>query len=333
MRNRPTIGISMGDPAGISPEIIIKYFMHGKKGNFDIVVFGSSSVFEFYKKLFNLDFGINSIDNLEDINDKALNILECCSFNPQAIDTGQLKKEYGKLSFESINYAIDMAIDKQIDAYVSGPINKEAMNMAGFHYPGHTEILAYKTNTKKYVMMLGYKKFRVALVTTHVSLKEVSDLISKERILNTIAITHKDLVEKFGIKSPKILVCSLNPHSSEGGLFGKEEQNEIIPAITQAKKLGINATGPVAADSAFIPRNRKIYDCFVSMYHDQGLSVLKALYFDKGVNITLGLPIIRTSPDHGSAFDIAGKFIASYASMQEAILQAYSMIRCRQKSH
>jgi 4-hydroxythreonine-4-phosphate dehydrogenase len=225
-----------------------------------------------------------------------------------------------------------MAISQKIDAYVSAPINKKAMNLAGFNYPGHTEILAQKTNTKKYVMMLGYRNFRVSLVTTHVSLRQVSDLVTKERVFDTILISHKDLIEKFGVKKPKILVCSLNPHNSENGMFGSQEELEIIPAVQQAKESGIDVVGSVAADTAFIPQNRKIYDLFVSMYHDQGLSVLKALYFDKSVNITLGLPIIRTSPDHGSAFDIAGKFIASFQSMQEAILQAYSMIKCTLKN-
>lgn len=333
MKNKPIIGISMGDAAGISPEVIIKYFLYGKKSKFSIVVFGASNVFEFYKKLFNLNFRINAIDNLDDLEENALNIFNCTSSNPKDIKVGKLSKEYGKLSFEAINYAIDMALENKIDAYVSGPINKKAMNLAGFDYPGHTEILAQKTNTKKYVMMLGYRKFRISLVTTHVSLKQVSDMVTKKRVFDTIFVTHKDLVEKFGIKNPKILVCSLNPHNSENGMFGTQERQEIIPAIKKAREIGIDVIGSIAADTAFLPQNRKIYDCFVSMYHDQGLSVLKALYFDKSVNITLGLPIIRTSPDHGSAFDIAGKFIASYQSMQEAVLQAYKMSKCRQKNH
>jgi len=333
MKNKPIIGISMGDAAGISPEIIIKYFLYGKKGNFKLVVFGASSVFEFYKKLFNLNFKINIVENLNNIDDDALNIFNCTSSNPKEIAIGEIDKEYGKLSFESISYAIDMALENKIDAYVTGPINKKAMNLAGFNYPGHTEILAKKTNTKNYVMMLGYRKFRVSLVTTHVSLRNVSDLVTKERVFNTILVSHKDLVEKFGVKKPKILVCSLNPHNSENGMFGDEEKKEIIPAVLEARNLGIDVVGSIAADTAFLPQNRKIYDLFISMYHDQGLSVLKALYFDRSVNITLGLPIIRTSPDHGSAFDIAGKFKASYQSMQEAILQAYNMIKCRQKSH
>ncbi|HEX14159.1 4-hydroxythreonine-4-phosphate dehydrogenase PdxA [Desulfurella multipotens] len=332
MKNKPIIGISMGDASGISPEIIIKYFLYGKKGNFNIVVFGASNVFEFYKRLFKLDFKINAIDRLDNIKEEALNVFNCTSSNPKEVAIGQIDKQSGKLAFESINYAIDMAISQKIDAYVSAPINKKAMNLAGFNYPGHTEILAQKTNTKKYVMMLGYRNFRVSLVTTHVSLRQVSDLVTKERVFDTILISHKDLIEKFGVKKPKILVCSLNPHNSENGMFGSQEELEIIPAVQQAKESGIDVVGSVAADTAFIPQNRKIYDLFVSMYHDQGLSVLKALYFDKSVNITLGLPIIRTSPDHGSAFDIAGKFIASFQSMQEAILQAYSMIKCTLKN-
>ncbi|OSS42957.1 4-hydroxythreonine-4-phosphate dehydrogenase [Desulfurella amilsii] len=333
MKSKPIVGISMGDAAGISPEIIIKYFLYGKKANLKLVVFGASNVFEFYKKLFDLNFKIKVIENLNNLDDDALNVFNCTSLNPKDIVVGQIDKEYGKLSFESINYAIDMALENKIDAYVTGPINKKAMNLAGFDYPGHTEILAKKTNTKNYVMMLGYRKFRVSLVTTHVSLRDVSDLITKERVFNTILISHKDLVEKFGIKNPKILVSSLNPHNSEDGMFGDEEKKEIMPAVEQAKKMGIDVVGSIAADTTFLPQNRKIYDLFISMYHDHGLSVLKALYFDKSVNVTLGLPIIRTSPDHGSAFDIAGKFKASYQSMQEAILQAYNMIECRQKSH
>ncbi len=333
MKTKPLIGISMGDPSGISPEIIIKYFLYGKKGNFNTIVFGASNVFEFYKRLFKLNFKINAIDSLDNIDEYSLNVFNCTSFNPKEIPIGVIDGQSGKLAFESIDFAINMAISNKIDAYVSAPINKKALNLAGYNYPGHTEILAKKTNTKNYVMMLACKRFRVSLVTTHVSLRHVSDLISKERVFNTILVSHRDLIEKFSVKKPKILVCSLNPHNSENGMFGKEEELEIIPAVEQAKAMGVNVVGSVAADTAFIPQNRKIYDLFISMYHDQGLSVLKALYFDKSVNITLGLPIIRTSPDHGSAFDIAGKFVASYRSMQEAILQAYNMVKCRLKSH
>jgi len=327
MKNSIILGITMGDPNGIGPEIIIKYLMSEKKVDAMFVVFGAEEVFDYYLKMFELNIPINVIngDIESEYNEDAINIINTTKVDMSQIKAGQLSKEGGRSAFLSADMAIDYVFKGSIDAVITAPFNKEAINMAGFKYAGHTELLAEKAGTKDFVMMLAARDFRVALVTTHVALRSVPKLITKERVLKTIRIANDALCNQFGIKNPKIAVCALNPHASEHSLMGDEEEKFIIPAVNSARGLGINVSGPYPADTIFSENNRQYYDCFISMYHDQGLGVLKALYFDEGVNITLGIPIIRTSPDHGTAFDIAGKFIASYKSIKEAINQAYKM--------
>jgi 4-hydroxythreonine-4-phosphate dehydrogenase len=335
-KSKPIIGISMGDPSGVGPEVIIKHTIYESTTKDRIVVFGSKDVFEYYLELFNIAMPINEIESVDSIKDEyhdgELNIIKY-DFDIKKLKVGKLDRYAGECAFECASNAIDATIAGKIDAVVTAPFNKEAINLAGFDYIGHTELLATKTKTRDYVMMLASKRFRVALVTTHVALKDVPKLIKKDRILKTIEIVNKDLKKWFGIEKPKIAVSALNPHNSEGGLMGSEEKNEIMPAIEAAKKQGINVEGSFAADTLFIKEKRSDYDCFIAMYHDQGLVPLKALYFDSSVNITLGIPIIRTSPDHGTAFDIAGKFKANHKSLTEAIRQAHRMARWKQKNH
>ena len=211
-----------------------------------------------------------------------------------------------------------------MDAIVTAPINKEAINLAGFDYSGHTELLAELTNTKNFAMMLVGGVLRIVLVTTHIALKDVSKNLSAKKIYSKIKIAYHSLQNLWKIAKPKIAVCALNPHCGEGGLFGNEEETIITPAVNNAKKLGINAVGPLAADTLFVRAKDGEYDAVVCMYHDQGLIPLKMHSFGKGVNITLGLPIIRTSVDHGTAFNIAGKGIADEGSMIEAIRVAHN---------
>ncbi len=333
--NRPFIGVSMGDPAGIGPEVILKHLIYEPSSKYKLVVFGSPDVFEYYLDLFNLAMQINVIDKSENIGknykDGELNIVKVDDFKIEDLTIGKVNAKCGDIAYKSFVETVEAAKKDQICAIVTAPFNKEAVNLAGHKYTGHTEILAELTNTKDYVMMLAAKRFRIALVTTHVPLKDVPKLITKERVLKTIRITSRDLNRWFGINNPRIAVASLNPHNSEGGLMGDEEEKEILPAIKQARSEGINVEGTFSADTIFVREKRSKYDCFVTMYHDQGLSVLKALYFDSSVNITLGIPIIRTSPDHGTAFDIAGKFIANHKSFTEAIRQAYRMARWKQR--
>ncbi len=337
MNNRPVIGITMGDPSGIGVEIIIKHLLHEATMKDRLVIFGAKEVFEYYLNLFGMAMPINVIDDVDGIDglykDGEINIIQHEDFDMSRFEVGKLSEYSGKWAFKCFYEAASAAMNSKIDAVVTAPLNKKAMNLAGFKYQGHTEILAEITHSKDYVMMLAAKRFRVALVTTHVALADVPELITKESVLKTIKVVNKDIREWFGIEKPKIAVSALNPHNSEGGLMGTKEKEEIIPAIEEAKSLGIDVHGSFSADTLFIKDRRSNYDCFIAMYHDQGLIPLKALYFDSSVNITLGIPIIRTSPDHGTAFDIAGKLKASHKSLTEAIRQAHRMARWKQKNH
>ncbi len=337
MNNRPIIGITMGDASGVGPEIIIKHILYEATIKDRLVIFGAREVFEYYLNLFGMAMHINIIEDVNNIEelykDGELNIIQHDDFDINKLEVGKLNKYSGKWAFMCVSEAVDAAIDAKIDAIVTAPLNKQAMNLAGFHYQGHTEILAERTHTKDYVMMLAAKRFRVALVTTHVALEEVPNLITKERVLKTIKVVDEDIKKWFGIEKPKIAVSALNPHNSEGGLMGNKEKEEIIPAGEEARGLGIDVYGSFSADTLFIKNRRTDYDCFIAMYHDQGLIPLKALYFDSSVNITLGIPIIRTSPDHGTAFDIAGKLQANHKSLSEAVRQAHRMARWKQKNH
>ncbi len=337
MNNRPVIGVTMGDPSGIGPEIIIKHILYEATIKDKLIIFGSKDVFEYYLNLFDMAMHINVIESVDEI-DKSYRDGEINIFQPEKFDMGRLKvgelDEYsGRWAYLCVSEAVNAAISSKIDAIVTAPLNKKAMNLAGFRYQGHTEILAERTNAKNYVMMLAAKRLRVALVTTHVALEHVPELITKDRVLNTIRTVDRDLKRWFGIEKPKIAVSALNPHNSEGGLMGSKEEEEIIPAVESARSEGIDVYGSFSADTLFIKRKRTSYDCFIAMYHDQGLIPLKALYFDSSVNITLGIPIIRTSPDHGTAFDIAGKLKANHKSLTEAIRQAHRMARWKQKNH
>jgi 4-hydroxythreonine-4-phosphate dehydrogenase len=215
--------------------------------------------------------------------------------------------------------AIRFAMKGDLAAIVTAPLSKKALNHAGYNYPGMTELLADRTGTRNYAMMLIGGDFRVALVTTHCALSEVPGCLSTEQVLAKIEVIHNDLQRRFGIPEPRIAVCALNPHRGEGGLFGREELDIIDPAIALARASGINVTGAHPADALFARHREDKYDAYLAMYHDQGLIPLKVLHFGRSVNYTAGLPFIRTSPDHGTAFDIAGKGVANESSMVEAI--------------
>ena len=254
------------------------------------------------------------------------------SNNAHEVEHGKISAIGGDLAFRAVKKAIELAIDGTVDGTVTGPIHKEAINLAGHHFSGHTEIYAHYTGTKKYAMLLADEKMKVTHVSTHVSLRKACDMVTKERVLDVIKLTYNGL-EKIGIKNPKIGVAGLNPHAGDGGLFGSEETEEILPAIKEAQNLGIKAEGPYPPDTLFSLANGGHFDGCVAMYHDQGHIPFKLVGFIwdektnamksvKGVNITLGLPIIRTSVDHGTAFEIAGKGIASADALIYAIQYA-----------
>lgn len=338
----PILAITMGDPSGIGPEIAAKALSQNEiyQKCFPLLI-GNSKIIEDVLKITNIRIEINSISDVSQAKFKpgVLNIYEIPVKNPDKIILGKTSAEAGELAFQSVKTAIDLALEGEVDGTVTGPINKESINLAGHHFSGHTEIYAHFTHTKKYAMLLADENFRVIHVTTHVPLRMACDLIKKDRVLDVIVLLNQALTE-LGIKHPRIGVAGLNPHAGDGGLFGQEEIEEIAPAIAEAKKSGIQAEGPVPPDTLFALANGGKFDGCVAMYHDQGHIPFKVLGFNwdqqkntmksvKGVNITLGLPIIRTSVDHGTAFEIAGKGIASPDALINAI--EYAIKLCKNK--
>ncbi|WP_416350097.1 4-hydroxythreonine-4-phosphate dehydrogenase PdxA [Mammaliicoccus lentus] len=322
---KPIIGITMGDPSGVGPEIIVKSLNNEELYNrsHPIVIGDSKRVLEVIKIL-NLNLEVKSISENDDFETTKFGEIKCLDLNllPDNIEFGQINLTSGDAAFKYLSKAINLANSKRLDAICTAPLNKEAMQKAGHLYPGHTEILADLTNTDNYAMMLSSPKLKVIHVTTHVGLIEAINQIKPERVFDVIKMADVTL-KNSGIENPKIGVCGINPHAGENGLFGNgEEEEKINPAIKQAKDLNINVEGPLPADTLFFRAQRGDFDIVIAMYHDQGHGPIKVLGLEAGVNITVGLPIIRTSVDHGTAFDIAGKGIVDERSMNEALNQA-----------
>jgi 4-hydroxythreonine-4-phosphate dehydrogenase len=251
-----------------------------------------------------------------------VDVLNISKLDPDKITWGRPTVQTGGAMVRYITAAADLAIKERIEAMVTCPINKMAMQLSGFHYSGHTELLAERTKSNEFAMMLAGDRLRVVLVTIHVPLRDVPVILSRQKIVKTIKLAWRALNERFGIKSPRIAVSGLNPHAGEGGMFGDEEKNIIAPAIHDAGNQGFYASGPFPPDTIFYHAANKRYDAVISMYHDQGLIPFKLIHFNNGVNTTLGLPIIRTSVDHGTAYDIAGTGIADPGSLIAAINMA-----------
>ncbi|MFC2137131.1 4-hydroxythreonine-4-phosphate dehydrogenase PdxA [Bacteroidota bacterium] len=339
-KNIPILAITMGDPAGIGPEIAAKAFSNKEVyNNCYPVLIGNVSIMQSIINDLNINLQINRISEISQAKFKlgTIDLYEITSNNSGNIQFGEVSASAGDLAFKSIKMAIDLALQGKVNGNVTGPINKESINQAGYNFSGHTEIYAHYTNTSKYAMLLADENFRVIHVTTHVSLREACDLIKIDRIYDVISLLDEAL-KKLGISTPKIGVAGLNPHSGDGGLFGNEEIKEISPAIEKAGNAGIQVEGPISPDTLFALANGGKYDGCVAMYHDQGHIPFKLLGFKwdkekktmksvKGVNITLGLPIIRTSVDHGTAFEIAGKGIASPDALIHAIEYAIKLIK------
>ena len=329
----PLIGITMGDPTGIGPEVVIKALSSPSVFNrCRPVVFGDAAILEREKQLLKSSISINIIDEINQavLSCGTLDLFSLSTLDPDTVSHGHPDKKTGKAMGSYIIRAVSMTLQGKLDAMVTGPINKKSLQEGGYPYPGHTEMLAQLTNTSDVVMMLAGENLRVVLVTIHCSFKQVPRLITTDSIVKTILITAAGLQSYFAIPAPRIAVAALNPHAGEDGLFGTEEQKIIMPAIQQAQNEGVNATGPYPADTLFYYAARGKFDAVVCMYHDQGLIPLKLLHFADGVNITLGLPIIRTSVDHGTAYDIAGKGVADPSSLVNAITTAASMAIAKQ---
>ena len=323
--DRPIIGITMGDPVGIGPEIILLSLIN--PSIYEVcrpLVIGDSRILGAAKKIIQSRLEIEAIKKPDDGTYRCgiVDVLNISELDPDKTTWGKPTVQTGGAMVRYITAAADLAIKQRIEAMVTCPINKMAMQLSGCHYSGHTELLAERSKSNEFAMMLAGERLRVVLVTIHVPLRDVPDILSRQKIVKTIKLTWQALNERFGIKAPRIAVSGLNPHAGEGGMFGDEEENIIAPAIQDAEAQGFYASGPFPPDTVFYHAAKRRYDAVVCMYHDQGLIPFKLIHFNTGVNTTLGLPIIRTSVDHGTAYDIAGAGIANPGSLIAAINMA-----------
>lgn len=332
MANKLIVGITPGDGNGIGYEVIIKAFADERILDMCTpVVYGSSKIFGFYKKhIHNIDqINTNVITSAKDIHPKRVNIINCLPENV-FVEPGQPTPESAKCAMKSLSCAVADLKEGNIDVLVTAPINKWAMVNEGFGYTGHTDYLAKEFGVDEVMMIMVCGNLKVGCVTGHIPLSKVPESITTERILKRLRIMNESLKRDFGVHSPKIAVLGLNPHSGNGGLLGDEEQKVIIPAIQQANEEGIVAFGPFSPDGFFGMGNHLKYDATLAMYHDQGITPFKAMAFELGVNYTAGLPVVRTSPDHGAAYSMAGRDQADPRSMLEAIYTALDVYRNRQ---
>jgi 4-hydroxythreonine-4-phosphate dehydrogenase len=320
----PTIGITMGDAAGISPEILVKSLADPAIRTFcEPIVLGDVRVLEAASKTAGLELAFRAIERPSQWrrDGKAFGVVDYHDVDPTTVKIGVIEPALGAAAVRYTREAARYALSGEIDGIVSAPLNKESMRAAGFHYEGATEIFAEEAGVKRYAMVLLLGEMRLLLLTNHMSLREACDKVTKARVHEKIMLAHEALVGQ-GIAAPRIAVSALNPHAGEGGLFGREEIEEIEPAIVEAKAAGVNAIGPVPADTVFYKTKQGMYDLTIALYHDQGLGAVKLLGFGDVVTLLVGLPFIRTSTGHGTAFDIAGKGIANHKNLLEAIKTA-----------
>ena len=326
MENRPLIAITMGDPSGIGPEVIVKALVTPPEVCRTVVI-GDAAWLQQHAMQWAPQLSIRPIMHLNEARHEP-GVLEVLDLHnvPENLEIGRATAEGGEAAMEYIRKAVDLAMKQEVHAITTAPINKKAIHLAGFKYPGHTEMLADFTGTPEVALMLAGGTLRVVLATTHVPLSEVRNLLTRDRVLKTIRLTHQWLTQ-VGIEHPNIAVTGLNPHSGDGGIFGDEETATIAPAIEAAQNENIRASGPFSADALFGRIREAQYDAVITMYHDQGMIPIKMASMDRAVNITLGLPIIRTSVDHGTAYDIAGQGTARPASLLAALKVAATLAK------
>ena len=317
------LAVSPGDPAGIGPDICIKAFGQNKNLNFIPVIFGDVDLFQERAQNLEVDVQVKEFKGQETLDDSSFWILPYPL--EMKVEPGKPDPSYGDYLMKVLREATNLTLNKEFDALVTGPLNKELINKAGISFFGHTEVLAEISDTSKVLMMLTCDNLKIALATTHVPLSEVPELITYEHLCECLTILNNDLQNKWGCSNPCIKVLGLNPHAGDGGYLGKEDQEVIAPAIEYLKTKGLNLIGPVSADTAFIGKDSEHIDAYLAMYHDQGLPVLKTVGFGNSVNITLGLPFIRTSVDHGTAYDMAGKKEVDENSLLEASSLAFNL--------
>jgi len=336
VRDLPLIGITMGDPSGIGPEIIVKA-LGDDPGLYELcrpIILGdaqavSSTIWEGGR-----DMWVHIIRTPSEavMTPGRINLVPVSELSKGEIGHGVPTLEGGKAMVQYIIRAVEWAKSGTIDAMVTCPINKSLMQRAGYSYEGHTELIATYTGAENCVMMLAGESLRVTLVTIHCALKEVPSMVTTDRVHRTIAVSADSLERDFGFENPRLAVAGLNPHAGEGGLFGTEEQDSIAPAVARAVEEGLTVEGPAPPDTVFYRAVHGEFDAVVAMYHDQGLIPLKLLHFSDAVNVTLGLPIIRTSVDHGTAYDIAGTWEADPSSLSAALRMAAMMVNNRKRA-
>ena len=321
---KPFIAVPIGDPAGVGPEITVKSIAN--KDVFDaarVVVVGDKKVIEKAIEICGKDLKVNVINEPEEgvYDEKTLNIIDLDNIDMDTFEYGKVQGMCGKAAYAYIKKAVDLANSRKVDAVATTPINKEALRAGGINFIGHTEIFGALTNTPDPLTMFEVRGLRVFFLTRHVSLRESCDMVKKERIIDYVKRC-TEVLKQLGVTEGTMAIAGLNPHSGEHGLFGWEEVNEVTPAVEELKEMGYNVAGPIGADSVFHLALQGRFNSVLSLYHDQGHIATKTLDFERTIAITGGMPILRTSVDHGTAFDIAGKNIVSEVSMVEAILLA-----------
>ena len=341
---KPIIAITMGDPAGIGPEIIVKSLcLPETYAKCKPLVTGDAKIMKWAVEMLNAPLVVHAIKRVEDalFEHGTIDVIDLNCIDMKTFKPGIVQPQCGHAAFVSIIKAIDLAMSGEVDATVTAPLNKEALHKGGHHFDGHTEIYAHFTGTKKYAMLLADEFLRVIHVSTHVSLREACDRVKKDRIIEVTELI-EDACRQFGIEHPRIGIAGLNPHASDGGLFGWEEEKEIAPAVSELRERGFAVEGPIPPDTLFAKARCGKYDGCVAMYHDQGHIPFKVVGFQwnkqtgrmeaaKGVNITLGLPIIRVSVDHGTAFDVAGQGVAAPDALLLSIDYATKMAQNKKR--
>ena len=316
MRTLPRVAITTGDPAGVGPELCLRLLADQRvRAVCTPVIVGDAAVLA------------RVANHLGWPNPDLAEVLDRNAINANAIRPGEVSAACGRAAYEYVTFAIDEALAGRVDAIATGPLHKEALHAAGVPFPGHTEILASRTGAARHCMMLTAEAITCSLVTVHVGYRDVPALLTTQSVRDTIELTAAAMRRIRG-RAPRLIVCGLNPHAGEHGLFGGGEEERIIaPAVEAARAAGIDVRGPLPPDTAFLPKHRAACDAYVCMYHDQGLIPLKALAFEDAVNVTLGLPVVRTSVDHGTAFDIAWQGVADVSSFVQAVTLAAKLCR------
>lgn len=331
MSEKIRVAITCGDPNGVGPETIIKVFSDVRMAeSITPVIYANAEVLKAHKKNMNAEeFHYNTVNSASEAFPKKVNLVQVARDMKLEVTPGKADKNAGLFSFKSLEAAVSDIASNKVDVLVTAPINKDMIQNKDFQFAGHTEYLAKVAGTEQVLMFLVSENLRVGIVTGHVPLKDVAQNISKEKIMAKLSLMRESLLKDFGINSPRIAVLGLNPHAGDNGVIGSEEKEIILPAVREAAERGWLVSGPYGADGFFGAGAYKKFDAVLAMYHDQGLAPFKSLSFNSGVNFTAGLPIVRTSPDHGTAYEIAGKGVADEGSLRQAIFTACDIYQRR----